>query len=330
MAFPLFSKKNRIVNIIINDHSIRYVELKQANSFLLNKCGERFLPHGIITNGYINDIDTLTDILEECIEEWKIQKRQVRFLVPDSFVIIRKVSIPADVKNDEIHSYLYLELGSSIHLPFDEPVFDTVILSEGMDKKEVLIFAAQEEKVMIYANLLSDLKLDPIAAEISPLALYRLYHHLNETKNDEHLLAVQFDVHMVNISIFENHIPFFMHHIPSEYSQEKWDLKLNSSGHHELIYMGESNDVNYHFEDTYKEISRLMDFYRYTLNQGKKEVTKILINGDHPFLPLIMKAMENRFGVPIVTINDQQLKAINENSVPNSYYLGLGLALKEV
>src|SRR4051794_24272580 len=124
MAFSLFSSKNRIVNLVLNDHSIRYLELKQTNSLTAHKWSERFLPPGIISNGKITDIDSLTNILEECIDEWKIQRRQVRFIVPDPVVIIRKVTVPADIRDDEMKGYLYLEIGSSIHLPFEEPVFD--------------------------------------------------------------------------------------------------------------------------------------------------------------------------------------------------------------
>ena len=37
--------------------------------------------------------------------------------------------IPAEVMDDEINGYLYLELGKSLHLPFEDPVFDTAVLS---------------------------------------------------------------------------------------------------------------------------------------------------------------------------------------------------------
>src|SRR5881392_2762970 len=124
MAFSLFSLRNRIVNLVINDHSIRFVELKQANPPTAQRWSERLLPPGIINDGKIIDAESLANIVEECIDEWKIQRRSVRFIVPDSLVIIRKVSIPAEVQDDEIHGYLYLEMGSSIHLPFEDPVFD--------------------------------------------------------------------------------------------------------------------------------------------------------------------------------------------------------------
>lgn len=329
MNLSFFSQKNRVVNIIINDHSIRYLELKQAKPPIPYKWGERLLPNGIISNGKINDFETLANILEECVADWKLRNRKVRFLIPESFVIIRKVSIPAEVKDDEIKGYLYLELGTSIHLPFDEPVFDAVVLSKDTEKKEILIFAAQEDHVMEYSQLFSEAKLDAVAAEVSPLALYRLYHHLNQAEQGEDLLVVQFGLNDVNICIFENTIPFFMHHLPIDFDEKHWDKKLNRDGNYDLIYTGDRSDLSFQLEDTYKEINRLMDFYRYSLHQGKKQVTRILLDGDHPMLLQIKKDLEGRFDIPLETIflpADVQL----EQDFPYKFYLALGLALKGV
>lgn len=60
----------------------------------------------------------------------------MRFLVPDSRLVIRKVAIPKDIKDDEIKGYLYLEMGTSIHLPFEEPIFDVVLLEETEEKRK--------------------------------------------------------------------------------------------------------------------------------------------------------------------------------------------------
>lgn len=329
MALSIFSRRNRIVNIIIHDHCIRYVELKQSKPPIPHKWGERLLPNGIINNGKILDYETLSMILEECVTEWKIRKRQVRFLIPESFVIIRKVNIPADVEDDEIKGYLYLELGTSIHLPFEEPVFDTVVLSKDKEKKEVLIFAAQEDYVLEYMNLFTDVKLRPVEAEVSPLALYRLYHHLGQAKENEDLVSVEFDLNSVNICIFENSIPFFMHHLPIEFDEKSWRMQLNKDGNYELLFIGDETELSYLFDDVYKEISRLLDFYRYSLHQGKKQVSKILLNGDHPFLSKIHDDMNSRFEITLVRIQYNESNYLAQE-LPPPFYLALGLALKGV
>ncbi|MEH7123951.1 pilus assembly protein PilM [Bacillus sp. JJ1532] len=330
MALSLFLRKNRIINLIINDYSIRFVELKQTNPLSIHRWGERFIPFGIVRDGKIIDHETLEMILEECLADWKIQKRAVRFIVPDSFVIIRKVNIPGDVKDDETNGYLYLELGTIIHLPFDEPVFDTYTVRKEKDKKEILIFAAQEENVLDYAGLLTNVKLVPEAADVSSLSLYRLYHHLGMPDQDEQLLMIQFDINMVNLCIFENQLPLFMHHLVFDFEEDKWEIKSGRNGSHELQYNGDPEDLLFQLEDIYKEISKFMDFYRYSINQGKQQVTKIFLNGDHPYLDIIKKEVENRFDLPHQSINANSIPSATEEKLPRSHYLTLGLALKEV
>lgn len=330
MAFSFFSGRSKVVNIVLNDHSIRYVELKQKNPVIPHRYGQRFLPPGIITDGKIQDFDTLVNILDECIAEWKIAKREIRFTVPDSLVIIRKVSIPADIKEDEIHGYLYLELGSTIHLPFEDPVFDTISLGIENQKQEILIFAAPEKFVTEYADLFKMVRLKPIAADISPLAIYRLYHQNDMAHKNEVLLSVQFDLDVVSMCVFEKQIPVFMRHIPGDL-KENWKVKhsRDHQSNQELVYEGEITEVTFQLEEIYRDIAKLMDFYRYSLTQGKKEVSRILVNGDHPMFNRVLSDMKDRFGIPVDTLKIGMQGGESEE-VPRAFHLALGLGLKEV
>jgi type IV pilus assembly protein PilM len=328
MAISLFSAKNRIINLVINDHSIRFVELKQSTPPAAQKWNERFLPPGIITDGKIVDIDSLTSILEECIDEWKIKRRPIRFIVPDSLVIIRKVSIPVDVQDDEIKGYLYLELGSSIHLPFEEPVFDYYPLGSTGKTKDLLLFAAPEQFVMEYADLFSRLKLNPIAADISPLSLYRLYHSIELSVEKEVLFTVQFDLTSVNLCIFDGSIPLVMRQFGLPFNMENWEIKPDITGLIEYKYIGDAEELVIQFEDIFKEINKLLDFYRYSLSSNeKKDVSKFLLNGDHPMITAIYDEMRERFDIPLMRLS---IEAEAKGSVPANLLLSLGLALKEV
>ena len=330
MAFSLFSSSNKIVNIVLNDHSIRFVELKQKNPITVNHFGERYLPPGIISDGKILDFATLSNILDECIAEWKITKREIRFIVPDSLVIIRKVTIPADINEDEIEGYLYLEMGSTIHLPFEDPVFDTLTLGTENNKKEILLFAAPEKYILEFEDLFKSVRLKPVAADISPLAIYRLYHHHDMAVKNEVLLTVQFDLDVVSLCIFEEQIPVFMRHIPGDL-KDNWKLSRHREDHSspEIVYEGEVSDIIFQLEEIYRDIAKLMDFYRFSLTQGKKEVTRLLVNGDHPMLDRAIVDMKDRFGMNVSTINMNAMGS-NSEGLPVAYNLALGLGLKEV
>ncbi|MEH7504262.1 hypothetical protein V7152_19980 [Neobacillus drentensis] len=78
----------------------------------------------------------------------ELSKRTVRFLVPDPFVLIRKIAIPKDINEEEIRGYIYGNW-TSIHMPFEEPEFD-YFLQENSDSEtnDLLLFAAPENVIL--------------------------------------------------------------------------------------------------------------------------------------------------------------------------------------
>jgi type IV pilus assembly protein PilM len=182
---------------------------------------------------------------------------------------------------------------------------------------------------MEYANLLSKLKLNPLAADISPLALYRLYHQLNQPSTTEVIFSVQFDLTSVNLSIFEENVPLVMRQFAIPFNVDLWDIKVDMNGQLAFKYTGDTEELVIQFEDIFREINKLSDFYRYSLNNEKSDITKFLLNGDHPLLKAIYDEMKERFDVPVDMISlESDVKG--KESVPPSQLLSLALALKGV
>ena len=330
MVFNVFSRNHKTANIVIKDHVIRFIELKQLSPVVVSHYGERFIPEGLIRDGKIIDRETLETILEQCVEEWGIKKRNVRFVVPDQYVVIRTLQVPSDLHDDEIKGYLYIELGSTIHLPFEDPVFDILVTGDSREKKTVLLFAAPEDIVMQYSTLFEELKLKPIAADISPLCMYRLYHEIDHTKSKDHTMILQFDLHMVNISIFHHHKPVFMRHLSIDGAHEQWESQNTRTGNIEFKWIGEENELLLNLLDTYKEIEHVMNFYRFSLNQGKEGISRIFLCGDHPYLSTIYREVKERSEVQVDTINSEHFITSDGDLLDSNLHLALGLALKEV
>jgi type IV pilus assembly protein PilM len=309
--FTFFQPRHKVANLVIKDHIIRYVETKANDPLSVHKWGERQLAKGIIHDGKIMDHETLEMILEECVDEWKIKKRRVRFIVPDSFVIIRRLPLPADLEEDEIRGYLFMELGTTIPLPFDNPVFDYVIFEKTQEATTVLLFAAPEDLVLSYARLLEEAKLRPIAADVSPLCAYRLFYIADQAKKDDHILLIQFDQSSVNVSAFHQHKPVFMRHLLLEQYED-----IN-------IEKGRQRFVD-PFEDIYKEMERMMRFYSFSIHQGKQQITRVFLMGDHPRLSHVYQSLQERLDVPV-----ELLSVAMASTMDVRYHLAWGLALKE-
>ncbi|WP_143216150.1 type IV pilus biogenesis protein PilM [Ferroacidibacillus organovorans] len=91
--------------------------------------------------------------------------------------IVRYVTVPT-VPDQYLKSMIQNELGLSIHLPFEDALFDAVVvppLTE-IDPKltAISLIAAPREHVNRAVELAKRAQLQPIAVDIPPLALYRL------------------------------------------------------------------------------------------------------------------------------------------------------------
>ncbi|WP_456273875.1 type IV pilus biogenesis protein PilM [Bacillus sp. AK031] len=318
MNFGLFRHNNRIANLVITDTAIRYADLKSESPLVLQNYGEKLLPQGVIADGKIIDYETLAMILEECILDWGIKKRQVRFIVPSTSIIIKRVLVPADIREDELKGYLFMEIGTSIHLPFEDPLFDVVLLGKKEDKQEILLVASPEEVIHSYRDILDEVKLKPVVADISPLALYRYFYHNDMVKSGDHEMILQFDEKLLTISIFHNNQPIFLRPISFQN-----DVEISEA-------MEEMRESLIYLEDTFKEIEKVFSFYKYSLNKGEVNVDNVLLTGDHPGLQGIYTSLKDRIDINIRKSPSGAILAANGETVPGYFDLAVGLALKEV
>lgn len=331
MAYRLFTQKQQAVNVYISNYSIQLLELKTVEPLVVHRFFESYLPEGIIVDGRIKDPDKLSLILGQCIQDWGIKRKQVRFITPDAFVSVRKVKVPVDLKDDEIKGYLYLEIGHNIHLPFEEPVFDFVPLQETETDKEILLFAAPEATINEYTELLDDLKLDPSAADLSALSDYRFLFHQQHVSEKENTLLVDVKLDSINFSIFEQLKPIFTRHLQLEDMSKNWSYKLDPETQVYYQYEVKEKDVLLnHFRDTVKEIEKIINFYRFSLHQGDHQITQIILLGDNPYIDEFMNILKESVTSINITHPQTQVYTHKNIAVPNKFHTVLGLALKEV
>ncbi|SFD61957.1 type IV pilus assembly protein PilM [Bacillus sp. OV194] len=328
MAWGLASFNRRKANLFIQDHVIRFVEFKQPETLDIRQFGEKYLPEGLIKDGKIQDHETLSLILDECVSDWGIKGREVQFNVPDAKLVMRKQNLPAELKEEELKGYLYLELGSSIHVPFDNPVFDYVILKRSESSLEILLFAAAEEIVSDYTSMLEQAKLKPVVADASFLALYRYIFHRSLADQEEHVLCLQFDIQSIQLSIFHQHKPYFFNHLKMDVDLSK--VTFNHAHNSQAAFWdGEPGYLHGEIDDMMLEIDRIAGHYRNNLSSGQESVTKILLTGEHPELVYVKEKLSARFSVPILIISSESNQRISAD-LPSRFDVVLGLGLKEV
>ena len=328
-----FKKSKKILNITIKDYVIRIVETTGNDLSSIKFFTEKALPSGLIKHGkIINEIEFYS-FMQELVKELKIKNQQIQFNVPDSLVIMRQIDISTELKEKkEILEYIEMEIGNSIHLPFQDPIIDLVDLKEEISEPEnetqfVTFFAVPVEEVRKYTEVFIDVSLNPIAADVGILGDYRYFNHTNSIYEDHIYMLVEFNMNSILLGVFSsNQLEFLRYQ----------ELDVSLANHHYDEYAGkitwdyveDEYVIEGLIEDQVNELERIMNFYRFSLHKGEKMVTDLVLLGDYPDLQTIYQKVMNRYEeISIHYLDGHDIEKINENISP-AFIPTLGLALR--
>ncbi|QKS71855.1 pilus assembly protein PilM [Paenalkalicoccus suaedae] len=309
--------------LIIHDHVIRFVKAKRSSLREIELMEERFIPQGVLQNGRIVELDTFATILQEITDEWKLRKKKVMFTIPDSMAVIRRHQVPITVHQDEIRSHLYMELGESLHLPIEQPVFHAHEISANEETRDMLIFAAPEENVVMISKLLKEVHIKPVVADLVNLSLFRFYE-LMGFREEEHMMMLQVYPTHVHATIFDHELPLVMRTIPLESNSDKWKLDYG-----ELRFTGESEELLSGWRDAEDEIGKLLNFYQYNYQSGQSSVGKIVVSGDHPLLEKLTELAKQTFTQKVVGLFELEAETKRQERIEARFYEAVGLAMKK-
>lgn len=313
--------------LLISDHVIRYARVKGRTLEGLEFIDERYIPEGVFAQGQVQEVDTLLTILTECVERWKLINQKVLFSIPDSLSLVRRHEVPLSTSEDSIRGHLYMELGETLHLPLEQPVFDWHEIGRTAEMRDLLIFAAPENAVTTLAQLLKEVRLKPVAADISSLSLYRLYDKLYPESEHEHQLFLQVSPGYVQVSIFEAELPLVLRMMNFQIDMEKWSVDTEAEV--PLVWNGTEEEVRSSWQGTLEELSKLLNFYQYNYHQGKAQVEKVIAAGDHPYLEAFLEDVRNRLELPGSILRESDWKTKQNQPVDTKFYAAIGLALKK-
>jgi type IV pilus assembly protein PilM len=319
MPMSIFTRRKRTESMTIEEDAVRFVRLKSTEPLVIDIAEEVLLPPNVVVEGKIVDSETLATILDGAIEQWGISKRSVQFLAPDQYVIIRKVPYPDDVMTDELKGHFFIEIGSTLYLPFDDPVFDVVPYIPNTETNEAIIIASKESVLDSYEKVIKEVKLNPIKADITPLALYRLAYRQYSFSGKEHILIADLKNGKLTVSIFHEHYPLFMRPVDLE----------NSADYSAIREMNvESSIVT--SSTIVMELEKIISFYRYNMWNGAASITHLLVNGEYTRMEELLSLIEERLAIKADLLVKQPLQLETGEEIPARFNRTIGLALKEV
>lgn len=319
-----FGKSKRVANIVIEDYVIRMVENNGKDFASIKITAEKPLPKNTIQNGKIVEELKFYEFMKEVVQEWGIKNRNVRFYVPHALIIMREINIPENVNKNEIKQYITMEIGNTIHFPFKNPVFDLYDVPLENEVNKVTVLAAPEEEIIKYTEIFDDVKLKPVAVDVQSLGVYRYFLKQQvQLKSDKIYLILELNLTSTNISIFHQHKVEFLRYQPLNVSADDW--QANGEQYLSWSFTGDETRLHGEMEDHLNEIERLMSFYRFSLHQGEKAVTDMIVLGDFPEINDIVARIKQRYDLPVTTLTTEY---VNVRQIDSVFIPALGLALK--
>lgn len=247
--------------------------------------------------------------LSAFVQANRLQGCPVVMSVPNDMVVVRYMQLP-NLPEKALKQTVEVELGASIHLPFEHPIYELKSvdcinqreLREGF--RTVCLIASAKDEVDRMTNVVTAAGLRPLAVDVSPFAILRSFQI--EPENSEGLTClVQIDSNTIAMSIFiKSNLYFFRTVEFSTDSLRDGDVSVLA------------NDVGY-------ELERVINFFNFNLSDGEREVDRCLVHSTMGNAVIFSNSLSSRLGHSIT-----YLDALGYELSDNKYALALGLALK--
>ena len=297
----LGSKKK--VALTYNDYKIQlfqYHEQDLTKAILI----EQDLPKDLIRDGAIVDEVGVFELIKQIVKESKLKGQSVIFTVPDNALTMRKVDYPLDLSGAAIKEYFELEIGQSVHLPFEEPVIDVVDLPE---EGQALLFATNGIEIRKIQGILYDAGLKPVAADARALATLRMVEQIFPEFVDRITMTVAVSINELSLSIYDKGVLEFIRYHTIETELVQWE-PTEEGDHLTFTYKGNTSEYQMDLMEALAEMNRIMNFYRFSINKDQQNVEQVILLGDCPEITYIKNMLESQMDVPIYTLEDSRVK----------------------
>lgn len=320
-----FNKKTKVA-IELTDYILRALVKKgaQRSQWVVYEIP---LPENIVQDSTIADEMALFQILKDNLPKLTGRRKGVRMLVPDVSVLLKNFDCPDNMERSKLKEYVQMELGRSIHLPFRDPLLDVIDPVQG--DGQATLFAAPPEEIEKLAGLLQDVHLIPETVDIRALCNLRVLADLKMIESDQTYMVTNWSMNELSICVYSNGQIEFLRYEKIQTDLKKWKNVSDKPYEALFAYQGEDDDYRIAIADPILELDRIVNFYKFSLHKGNKNVDQIVVMGDSPLLDRVSAMLADNLSIPIQTVDDSLIRERYPNFGVRHAAL-IGLALKEV
>lgn len=318
-------KKKSHLHLELYDYLVRAI-VKKGTSVDEWRAVEFPLETGVIEQMSVVDELALFELMQSNLQALGGKNQQAKIFAPDTSVLLKKIVYPESIERKDLKSYLNMEVGQSIHLPFQEPLIDVYEVEH--EERQAILFAAASEEVNKVVGLLLDAHLEPNVVDIRALCNLRLLEHLQLINSERTYLVADWAINGVSICIYSQGQVEFLRYQSIDTDLEKWEVTILADGELVFVYIEDDKDYEALIDNQVVEIDRMMNFFKFSLHKGEREVQEVLVLGDNPLLENIEEILQKNLSATIKRVTDKDIQTkFPQFKVKHAALLGL--ALKE-
>lgn len=329
---------SRTAGLAIEQTGIHFIGLNNKSWEVRKK---KFLPllPGMIVENQVADSQALLDWVKQWVKKEGLRGSRVSLSIPPSQIIIRKMSIASTI-DKQVEQLVKLEVETGLYLPFENPVYDYVTTDVDENESHLLVFAAPRQWIQDYVDVLENAGLKVNNVEVSATALARSIA-MGHGEDFTETLLIQLEKSLLDIYMFHEGNPVFIRTI-NLYDLNQGSPVVGNDNLGTADYMAEAAatmTLEEHPEEHLSpeqmveitaEISRMLNFYQYSLHDGSTRIKNVLITGS----PQVRKQLNDELvksltDIEIIPISLDQL---SDSAVPdpelNHYRVAAGAALR--
>lgn len=329
---------SRTAGLAIEQTGIHFIGLNNKSWEVRKK---KFLPllPGMIVENQVADSQALLDWVKQWVKKEGLRGSRVSLSIPPSQIIIRKMSIASTI-DKQVEQLVKLEVETGLYLPFENPVYDYVTTDVDENESHLLVFAAPRQWIQDYVDVLENAGLKVNNVEVSATALARSIA-MGHGEDFTETLLIQLEQSLLDIYMFHEGNPVFIRTI-NLYDLNQGGPVVGNNNLGTVEYMAEAAatmTLEEHPEEHLSpeqmveitaEISRMLNFYQYSLHDGSTRIKNVLITGS----PQVRKQLNDELvksltDIEIIPISLDQL---SDSAVPdpelNHYRVAAGAALR--
>jgi type IV pilus assembly protein PilM len=312
-------KSKLALGLDIGSSSVKLVQLKEKrDGYELAGFGSASLPPEVIVDGALMNSSAIVEAIQGLLSEQRVKTKDVAIGVRGHSVIIKKIQMPR-MSQEELDESIQFE--AEQYIPFDvkDVNIDTQILTPDGDaagQMDVLLVAAKKDMINDYTSVCAEAGLTVKVVDVDAFAVQNAFEANYESAATETVVLVNVGSSVSNINVIANGTTTFTRDVTmggSAFTEEiqkqlnvSFDeaeaLKIGGHGESDAVVPQEVERVIQGVaEQMAGEIQRSLDFYAATAIDHR--IARIYLSGGTARLPAIVKAIEQRAGVPVEVLN---------------------------